>query len=191
MNSPVWRRGGGESCHAEDSKPAIIGGSKPPEVIDHDTTVEPEPRRHTGRLSHSGANFAPVSNKHDGPDNTSPYPVSRLAPAFDLVDVAAEIQRADAMLGAVTEGKLRLIAEQMLALRKQAEEILASAKDNADLHRAACAFTRRPGQVYHLYERPDGRRYFSMLSPDDWGTPPHTFVGSFRLQSDMSWQQED
>jgi hypothetical protein len=27
-----------------------------------------------------------------------------------------------------------------------------------------------------------------MLSPDDWGgRPPHPFVGSYRLEADMSW----
>ncbi|MEZ4286554.1 MAG: DUF2452 domain-containing protein [Polyangiales bacterium] len=121
------------------------------------------------------------------PDHASPYPVSRLAPAFDLVDVAAEIQRADAMLGSVTRGKLAVIAEQMRALREQAEAILLSAKHDADLHRAQCAFTRRPGHVYHLYEKQNGERYLSMVSPAEWGTAPHAHIGSYKLEFEMSW----
>ena len=31
-----------------------------------------------------------------------------------------------------------------------------------------------------------------MLSPDDWhGRPPKPFVGSYRLQADMSWTPAD
>ena len=32
---------------------------------------------------------------HRGPDHSSPYPVSRLAPGFGLVDLAREIEQAD------------------------------------------------------------------------------------------------
>ncbi|WP_295428074.1 DUF2452 domain-containing protein [uncultured Thiodictyon sp.] len=39
-----------------------------------------------------------------------------------------------------------------------------------------------------LYRKPDGRAFFSMLSPTHWGgRPPHGFVGSYRLESDWSW----
>jgi hypothetical protein len=40
--------------------------------------------------------------------------------------------------------------------------------------------------LYHLYKRPNGERYFSLLSPEDWGgQPPHAFEGTFRLEADM------
>ena len=56
----------------------------------------------------------------------------------------------------------------------------------ADLHRARCSFKKIPGKLYHLYGRPNGERYFSMLSPADWGgTSPHAFLGSYRLEADM------
>ena len=125
---------------------------------------------------------------HRGPDRHSPYPVSRLAPAFDLVDVAKEIQKADEMLGAVVGNQLEVIVDQIHALQEQARGILERAQRDADLHRAECAFQRRVGQRYHLWERPDGTLYFSMLSEDDWGPrAPHSFRGSYRLEADMSW----
>lgn len=34
------------------------------------------------------------------------------------------------------------------------------------LHKAACNFVKKPGHVYHLYSRPSGQKYFSMLSPE-------------------------
>ncbi|OOZ41039.1 hypothetical protein BOW53_05855 [Solemya pervernicosa gill symbiont] len=26
-----------------------------------------------------------------------------------------------------------------------------------------------------------------MLSPQEWGEPPHAYLGSYRLENDMSW----
>lgn len=126
--------------------------------------------------------------KHGGPACTSPYPVSRLAPSHDLVDVARQIERADATIGAVVGGKLEMIARQIRALQEEARVLLEDTKRDLDLHRAECAFQKRVGATYHLYERDDGRLYFSMLSPDDWGgAPPHAFRGSYRLEADQSW----
>ena len=127
-------------------------------------------------------------DKHGGPDRSSPYPVSRLAPAFDLVDTAKQIQEADQMLGAVVGNQLETIVDQIRALQEQARDILERAERDTALHRAECAFQRRPGKRYHLWEREDGSLYFSMLGPDDWGdAAPHRFCGTYRLEADMSW----
>jgi hypothetical protein len=126
--------------------------------------------------------------RHPGPAHSSPYPVSWLAPAHDLVDTARQIAEADQILGTVVHGKLSVIAEQIRALQEQARRLMAEAQQHAVLHRARCAFQKRVGHDYHLYERPDGTSYFSMLGPGDWRRePPHAFVGSYRLEADMSW----
>lgn len=128
------------------------------------------------------------STYHQGADHASPYPVSRLAPAFQAPDLAAEVARAEAMLSARTGAKLRVIADQIKALQAQARKVLAEAREEQALTQAQCAFQRRPGQVYHLYRRADASRYFSMLSPADWhGEPPHECLGGFRLEPDHSW----
>lgn len=125
---------------------------------------------------------------HQGGDRSSPYPVSRLAPAFRAPDLAQEVERAESMLSARTSAKLRVIADQIKSLQAEARKVLDDAQAEHALTQAECAFKRRPGQVYHLYQRGDGDRYFSMLSPDDWrGEPPHSFVGSYRLEADYSW----
>jgi len=122
------------------------------------------------------------------PDHASPYPVSRLAPAFDLVDAAREIEKADELLAVAVGHELLLIAEQMRGLRAKAQQILERAQRDSVLHRARCEFQRRPGKTYHLYRRPNDELYFSMLSPEDWnGSPPHEHRGSYRLEADMSW----
>jgi hypothetical protein len=127
-------------------------------------------------------------DKHGGPDHSSPYPVSRLAPPVGLVDAAREIEKADETIRNHVGSKLRVIAEQMRSLRDQAHAIMEEAQRDAELHRATCQFKKRPGHTYHLYEKPDGSLYFSMLSPEDWsGAPPHPHRGAYRLEADLSW----
>jgi len=127
---------------------------------------------------------------HLGPARSSPYPVSRLAPAHDLVHVAQQIQEADAMLGATTQSQLNLIAAQIRSLQNMARDILETAARDAELHRATCNFQRKPGHVYHLYKRQTGEPFFSLIGPQEWGgTPPHIFVGSYRLEENMSWTE--
>jgi hypothetical protein len=123
----------------------------------------------------------------DKKQSTSPYPLSRLSAPHDLVDVAREIQNADTTLGGVTVAKLRVIAEQIRALQESARKVLDDARQASDLHRAKCSFKKRPGAIYHLYRKGDGSLYWSMLSPEDWGTPPDAFEGSYRLEVDMTW----
>ncbi len=132
---------------------------------------------------------------HDGPTGLAPsssrlaaYPTSRLSARIDLVDVAAEIARADETIASVTNARLEVVAKQIRALQEEAQRILEDARSSAELHRARCDFVRRPGRVYHLYRRQDGERYFSLLAPADWGgRPPHAFEGSYRLEPDMRW----
>lgn len=129
---------------------------------------------------------------HAGPQRTSPYPMSRLAPVHDLVDVATRIAEADAMIGAVASGKLHVIREQIRALQDEARSILAEMQRDLDLHRARCSFVRRPGQVYHLYRRPDGELWFSMIAPHEWhGEHANSFERSYRLELDQSWTRVD
>lgn len=126
------------------------------------------------------------------PDRAKTYPVSRLAPRFDLVDIARSIQESDRMLGAVVGGQLDVIARQIRRLQEEAQAILERARRSAELHRAACHFQKRPGAVYHLYRRSPSESYFSILSPDEWdGAPPHEFEGSYRLELDLSFSRVD
>jgi hypothetical protein len=138
-----------------------------------------------------------VGQKTDDPDGApaaategraSPYPLSRLSGPISLVDAAREIERADQWIASTTSAKLEQIAAQMQALRAQAEQVLRDAHEDAALHRAEARFVRRPGSTYHLYERADGTRYWSLLSPADWrGAPPDSFIDSYRLEADQSW----
>lgn len=104
----------------------------------------------------------------------------------DLVELAKEIQKADTFVQANACNKLQVIAEQIRFLQSQAEKILLETKRNTDLHHVACNFIKVPGNIYHLYQRSSGQKYFGMLSPQEWHTP-HEYMGSFRLEQDQSW----
>jgi len=128
---------------------------------------------------------------HSGDARTSPYPVSRLGAAVDLVDIAREISTADSHINTRVSSKLELIADQIRHLQSEARNVLETAQRDQQLHRAQCNFKRIPGKLYHLYQRSDDITYFSMLGPDEWGgKPPHLFSGSYRLENDMSWTPE-
>lgn len=124
--------------------------------------------------------------------SNSKYPVSRLAPPFSLVEMAKEIEQADRLINARASAKLQLIADQIRALQDEARKTLAEARKDQELHRAHSSFIRKPGHIYHLYKKDDGGFYFSMLSPSEWRkSPPHRFVGSYRLENDGGWQRID
>jgi len=147
---------------------------------DHEKDSDPE----------GGAHQEPQDKgeRHEGPDSTSPYPVERGAPAYSLVNTAQEIELADQMVHTQVSGKLKVIADQIKALQAEAQDILDSAQQDMELHKAKCNFKRQPGKVYHLYQKEDGTLYFSMLSPEDRANqPPHAFQGSYRLEPDYSW----
>ncbi|MBE9516560.1 MAG: DUF2452 domain-containing protein [Proteobacteria bacterium] len=129
---------------------------------------------------------------HKGADHSAPYPVSRLGAATGLVDLAKEIDSADLLTHAKANAKLKIIADQIRSLQTEARQVLDEAREEQDLHRVECSFPRKPGQFCHLYHKPDGKRYFSLLSPEDWNNkPPHDYLGGYRLEADMSWTSLD
>ncbi len=135
----------------------------------------------SGSRKHSGPN-------HLGPAHSSPYPTHRLSAAISLVDTAKEIEAASAAVAHQTNAQLRLIADQIRHLQDQAQAVMEKAKADLALHQAECNLRKIPGKTYHLYRRPSGHSFFSLLSPEDHqGQPPHTFVGSFRLEADQTW----
>ncbi len=104
----------------------------------------------------------------------------------------------------VDKGKIRSIAletvaqqadQQISMLRKQAELLMQQAKEienrvkvSEEIYAADMNFEPVIGQLYHLYERDNGTRLLSMLSPEDWGKSlKFTFIATVRLLGDRSW----
>ena len=126
------------------------------------------------------------------PHHCSPYPLSRLSPGMELVELARETSDADDALTLQATAQLRLLAEQVEELREKARKILVQTRENQELHRARCSFSRKAGQSYHLYRKKSGSLVFSMIAPDEWTSePPFVFVGTYLLQADKTWKKID
>jgi hypothetical protein len=105
-----------------------------------------------------------------------------------LVQVAEQIESASESIAHQTTAQLRLIADQIQHLQEQARGLLQKARIDVALHQARCNFQKVPGKTYHLYQRSSGETLLSLLSPGDYGGhPPHTHLGSYRLEADQSW----
>ncbi|XP_038078573.1 uncharacterized protein C1orf50 homolog isoform X2 [Patiria miniata] len=114
------------------------------------------------------------------------------ADPMDLVELARVVQKADEFTRANASNKLLTIAEQIRYLQEQARTALEDAKRDNELHHAACNIKKRPGQTYYLYKRQSGQKYFSILSPQEWGKScPHEYIACYRLEHDMSWTPEE
>ncbi|KAM4651652.1 uncharacterized protein C1orf50 homolog [Discoglossus pictus] len=118
----------------------------------------------------------------------STYQTNRMGDPSDLVELAKQVQKADDFIRANACNRLTVIAEQIRLLQEQAKQVLEEAKRDNDLHHAACNVVKKPGNIYYLYKRESGQRYFSILSPKEWGAScPHEFLAAYKLQHDMSW----
>ncbi|KAJ7999077.1 hypothetical protein DPEC_G00211670 [Dallia pectoralis] len=128
----------------------------------------------------------------NGLELVSSYQTNRVGDPMDLVALATQVQKGDDFVRANACNKLTVIADQIRYLQEQARRVLEDAKKDAELHHAACNVVKKPGNMYYLYERPSGQKYFSILSPQDWGSScPHKPSGAFKLQHDMSWTPID
>jgi len=72
---------------------------------------------------------------------------------FDLVELAAQVQKADQFTRATAGSKLTVIAEQVRFLQEQAKKVLEDARLNALLHKTACNFKKVPGKTYYVYKQ--------------------------------------
>src|ERR1700755_117987 len=117
------------------------------------------------------------SNPDRSPHAASPFPLSRMSARHDLIDVAREIQAADSSLAAVAGAQLETIARQIRECQREAARVLEATRRDAELHRASCRFKKIPGHVYHLYRRPSGGVFFSMLSGGAWDCAPPPAYG--------------
>ena len=110
---------------------------------------------------------------------------------FDLVELAAQVEKADQFTRATAGSKLTVIAEQVRFLQEQARKVLEDARMNALLHKTSCNFKKIPGKTYYVYKQrkhPD-QEMLSMISPEEWGPSGPEFVAGYRLEYDMSWTE--
>uniref|UniRef100_A0A1I8AQN0 Coil containing protein n=1 Tax=Steinernema glaseri TaxID=37863 RepID=A0A1I8AQN0_9BILA len=112
----------------------------------------------------------------------------------DLVELAKSIDMAREFVKASATSKLCVIVDQIRTLQEQAKFVLKKAKSDEDLHNVACNLKKIAGSKYYLYKKRDGgQRYFSMISPEEWGiqhAEKNEFLGCYRYEADRSWTCE-
>jgi len=118
-----------------------------------------------------------------------PYGTSLSDAPIRLVDRAKEIELAHTALQTFANGKLELILKQIRQLQEEAKLILEETQMSIELHSVKCNFEKKVGNIFHLYEKENGEKYFSLLSPQEWGTPPHKFLGSYLLRADQIFEK--
>lgn len=120
------------------------------------------------------------------------FGTSTLDPAIRLVDRAKEIELAHESIQSHTNTKLELILKQIRNLQKEAEHVIEQAEVDSELHSIKCNFEKQVEQPYHLYAKQDGNKYFSFVSPEEWGNnPPHEFLGTYIMKGDRSFKRID
>lgn len=73
-------------------------------------------------------------------------------------------------------------------LKKQAIHILNNGVIQNDLIKSECRVVKVQNKVYHQYEKRDGKKFLTILSPNEWGQScPFKYVGSFKLGYDNIW----
>merc|ERR1719461_2290285 len=93
--------------------------------------------------------------------NSSPEQAARLVNSkkvnkvdySHLVVIAKQIASSNSHVKAATTNKLKAIAYQIKRLQQEAVNCLEEAKRDKQLHEAACNLVKKPGTVYHLYEK--------------------------------------
>lgn len=112
--------------------------------------------------------------------------------AGDLEKLIETLQQSETHVKNTAYNKLQVIGEQIKFLQKQAHDILGNATKDSELHRIPCNFVKAPGQIYHLYERPSGDKFWSMVSPEEFGKGnKNEHLGSYRMEVDRSFTRAD
>ena len=76
------------------------------------------------------------------------------------------------------------LQRRMDEIRILAEKLQEDYRLNQEVYSASYSFEPIVGETYHLYQRPNGDRFLSLISPDTWSM---THLYSVTLNSDHTW----
>ncbi len=89
-----------------------------------------------------------------------------------------------------TQMQLDQIFEQMSLLANQARELKKRADVSVQIYDAKMSFKPIIGNTYYLYEKRDGSKTLSIVSPKEWGEshPFKEFIAEVKLLADHTWK---
>ena len=87
-----------------------------------------------------------------------------------------------------TETQLTQIRDQVELLIAQAQKVHDRITVSESIYKAEAGFKPNIGQECYLYERANGVRVLSLVSPADWRKePPFAYIATVKLLSDHTW----
>jgi hypothetical protein len=89
-----------------------------------------------------------------------------------------------------TEEQLALIFEQMKVLARQVQDIKKRVHVSDLIYGVEMTFQPVIGKRYFLYEMDNGKRYLSLISPQEWGDKMEgqKYLAEVRLNADHTWK---
>jgi len=111
--------------------------------------------------------------------NLLPYPHHVAAPKIEALDLS-EFNTLQAYK--VTKS-LQKRADEIASLMKSLQEDYTL---NLQLYSATRSFEPVLGEIYHLYEKPDGTQFLSLIAPTEW---KQKYLYSGTLNSDGTWSR--
>jgi hypothetical protein len=107
-------------------------------------------------------------------------------------EVGAIKGRAMKAMQGQTQKQMDQIYEQMKLLAKQVNELKDRVEVSNLIYDAEISFQPVIGEVYHLYEKTDGKQVLSLVSPEEWGDkiPFKKYIAKVTLLADHTWDVE-
>lgn len=123
--------------------------------------------------------FNQETNEYDS--FSKKYSVSVSGPKIDVPDVA--LFKSSALIKA--NNKFQRRAEE---IKEQIKILMDEFSDNEMIWSANISFDPNIGTEIYLYEKQNGEKFSSLISPDEWNNR-FSFLGHFKLDSDFSWRR--
>ena len=111
--------------------------------------------------------------------NLLPYPHHVAAPKIEALDLSTF----NTLQAHKVTKSLQKRADEIASLMKSLQEDYTL---NLQLYSAARSFEPVLGEVYHLYEKPDGTQFLSLIAPTEW---KQKYLYSGTLNSDGTWSR--
>lgn len=109
------------------------------------------------------------------------YPTSVSSPKIEVSDLSLFKQRT----AIHTNHKFNKRADE---IKEQIEILLQEFEDNDLVWGSVINFEPHIGSEIYLYENKQGKRFASLISPDEWKND-FIYYGHFRLDTDFSWKK--
>lgn len=87
-------------------------------------------------------------------------------------------------------GKLKVLLKQMELIQNEIQTLCLESIETDYLEDIDCNFKKIPGKSYYLYMKPDGQKFFSMISPNEWNTK-NRFLNEYFYDYDLTFQPKN